>query len=338
MVANWQLMGRTAQAPAGAAVKADCYGLGCDGVVEALAAAGCADFFVATLSEGMALRQRLAGVRIHILNGVNASERPACEGLGLTPVLNTPEQVAAWRGSPQPCDVMLDTGINRLGLDPKQQAGLSWSGLTIDLVMSHFSSADEPDAPATAQEAAAFADRATAVPAARRSLANSAGIAAGAAYGHDLTRPGLALYGGQPWAGAFADLRTPFTVRAAVLQVRDVPAGAAVGYNRTWQAERRTRVATLGIGYADGYRRAFSNRGTVMIAGVPCPVIGRISMDLTTVDVSAVPEVRPGDPAIVLGGPVSLWQAAAASGLSQYELLTGLGPRYARSVEGAVRA
>lgn len=335
VAANFALMQATAGAPAGAAVKAQGYGIGLAGLLEALWQAGARDLFVATLAEGLAVRAALPGARVHVLNGLDRAEIGAALAARLQPVLSTPRQLAAWAPTGAACDVMLDTGINRLGFGPAEQAQVSWAGLDIDVVMSHLACGDEPEHGANRAQHAAFIARAPGVPGRRRSLAASAGIALGRDYAFDLVRPGLALYGGQPWADAFPALRPVVAVDVPILQVRDLPAGSPVGYGQLWHSPGPTRIATLGAGYADGYLRSFTNRGEVLVAGQRCPVVGRVSMDLTTVDVSGVPGVHPGDRATLLGDGISLWEAAGWSGLSQYELLTLLGDRYERLVCGS---
>ncbi|HEU0065875.1 MAG TPA: alanine racemase [Sphingomonas sp.] len=327
LVANWRALDRMSGAAAcGAAVKADGYGLGAAEVAARLAHAGCRDFFVATWAEALALAP--LGLPLAVLHGVRAVDMAAAISGAARPVLNTAAQVARWRaaGGGAACDVMVDTGMNRLGIAAEDVGAGLLDGLTIDTLMSHLASADEDVAMNDAQRVA-FVAVAAQVRARRYSLANSAGIALGAAYAFDLVRPGLALYGGVPradMAGAIAQVVTP---EADILQRRIVRAGATIGYNATWTAPADTQVAILNIGYADGYSRSFSDTGTARAGGVALPVIGRVSMDLTAIDVSAAPDLAEGDRVTL---DFALPQAAAASGRSQYELLTSLGGRYAR--------
>ena len=321
LVANWRwLAARSGAAACGAAVKADGYGLGADPVAARLAAAGCRDFFVATWDEAAAL-DLPAGARLSVLHGVREADMAVARALPHRPVLNSAGQVARWRAAGGgPADVMVDTGMNRLGLSPAEAVSGLLDGMAIDTLMSHLACADEPDRPMNAAQRAAFADIASRVTAGRASLANSAGILLGPDYAFDLTRPGLGLYGGRPGPGGRV-----VAIAAQVLQVRDVPAGATVGYGATWTAASPTRVAILNLGYADGYGRGFSSIGQARFEGATCPVIGRVSMDLTAV---AVPDgVTEGD---WLDMDYDLARASAASGRSQYELLTGLGRRYQR--------
>jgi alanine racemase len=263
-----------------------------------------------------------------VLHGVRENDLPLVGAADVRPVLNTPAQVARWRqaGAGRGCDVMVDTGMNRLGVSPQDVAAGLLDGLAVDTVMSHLACADEPDSAMNARQCAAFAALAGRTGAARMSLANSAGIALGADYAFDLTRPGLALYGGVPVPALAARLRPVVTIEAEVLQRRVVRTGDTVGYNATWRAPRDTAVAIVNLGYADGYWRGFSDRGRAFAGEAVLPVIGRVSMDLIALDVSEA-DVGEGDRVAL---DPDLPRASAASGMSQYELLTGLGTRFAR--------
>lgn len=324
LVDNWRTLDRlSGTAACGAAIKANGYGLGAAEVARHLALAGCRTFFVATWAEA----ERLAPLRLplSVLHGVRAEDM-ALAATGIArPVLNTDAQVARWRAAGGgACDVMVDTGMNRLGVSAQAvRAGLL-DGLAIDTLMSHLACADE-DSAMNPRQLAAFAALASTTGARRMSLANSAGIALGADYRFDLTRPGIALYGGVPGAALAGRIRQVVTPQAQVLQRRSVRTGDSVGYNATWIAPRDTQVAILNLGYADGYLRGFSDRGSA--GNGRLPVIGRVSMDLLALDVTAAPDVAEGDWVAI---DFALPDAAAASGLSQYELLTGLGARYDR--------
>jgi alanine racemase len=324
LVANWRLLrDGSGGAACGAAIKADGYGLGAREVVRRLAGAGCRDFFVATWSEARALAD--LGVSISVLHGVrdaDMADRPATA----RPVLNTTEQVRRWRESGGGlCDVMVDTGMNRLGVASADVAGGLLDGLRIDTLMSHLACADE-DVPLNEQQRATFAALAGRTSAARMSLANSAGIALGADYAFDLTRPGIALYGGRQRAG-HAGIRQVVTPEAQILQRRRVPAGGIVGYNATFLAPADMEVAILNLGYADGYLRCFSGKGIARAGDAVLPVIGRVSMDLTAIAVDAAPALAEGDWVAL---DYALPETSALSGLSQYELITGLGDRFDR--------
>lgn len=320
---NWRALARlSGSAACGAAVKADGYGLGAREVVQRLAGAGCRDFFVATWAEAAALAD--LGVSLSVLHGVRAADLPLA-GVA-RPVLNSPEQVQRWReAGGGDCDVMVDTGMNRLGVAPADIAAGLLDGLTVETLISHLACADE-DSAMNAEQRAVFTGIADRANARRLSLANSAGVALGTDYAFDLTRPGLALYGGVPRAELAGVIRPVVTIEAEVLQRRRVPAGSKVGYNATWTAPEDREVAVVNLGYADGYRRAFSSRGTAFVGDRALPVVGRVSMDLTAVDVTGV-DVAEGD---WLAFNPDLPRAASASGESQYELLTGLGRRFAR--------
>jgi alanine racemase len=294
-----------------------------------LANQGCRDFFVATWPEAAALMPWLGAGSISILHGLAAEDVAAAAGSPARPVINTPRQAALWKqaGRGRPCDVMIDTGINRLGLSPTEVAQGVLDGLEIDTLMSHLACADEDEA-MNERQRADFADIAALVPAKRRSLANSAGICLGADYAFDLTRPGLALYGGVPRREAAGHIRQVVRIEAQIVQRRRVEAGGAVGYNSTWRARVPAEIAILNIGYADGYLRGFSGTGRARLALGYAPVVGRVSMDLTALLVDEAPELEEGDWVEL---DYSLPAAAAQSGLSQYELLTTLGRRHERA-------
>ena len=329
LVANWRWLAQQSGAAAtGAAIKADGYGLGARGAMERLYAAGCRDFFVAMWAEAAALMPLPPGASLSVLHGVRAEDMAAALTLAARPVLNSTAQVARWQaaGSGRACDVMVDTGINRLGLRVEDALGGALAGLTIATLMSHLASADT-DSTQNAAQLAAFRAVRAAVPAARYSLANSAGICLGTDYGFDLTRPGLALYGGVPRMEAEGHTRPVVTLEAQLLQRRIVPAGESVGYGATWTAPRDTAVGIANLGYADGYWRAFAGSGVACAGSSALPLVGRVSMDLIALDLSAAPDAGEGDWVRL---PLDLPAAAAATGMSQYELLTGLGRRFER--------
>ena len=330
LVSNWRtLAAMSGTAACGAAVKANGYGLGAREVVQRLAGAGCRDFFVATWAEAMALAD--LGVAVSVLHGVRDEDLAvAAAAATARPVLSTVRQVRRWReAGGGGCDVMVDTGMNRLGIQPEDVAAGLLDGLKVETLMSHLASADE-DVPLNAIQRDRFAALAGRSAARRMSLANSAGIALGPDYAFDLTRPGIALYGGVPAAAFAGRIRQVATPQAQVLQRRLVPAGQSVGYNATWTAAADTEAAIVNLGYADGYLRCFSGKGRAWAGGVELPVIGRVSMDLTAIDVSAAPDLAEGDWVTI---DYALPETAALSGLSQYELITGLGSRFDRMWE-----
>ncbi|MDB5685100.1 MAG: alanine racemase [Sphingomonas bacterium] len=329
LAANWRwFAARSGRAACGAAVKADGYGLGARDVVPRLAAAGCRDFFVTTWAEAAALGRAGDGVSLSILHGVREADLAQALASSARPVLNSPAMVARWKAAAphRACDVMVDTGMNRLGLTPAEAGSGMLDGLRIATLMSHLACADEPGHPLNDTQRARFAALVAAVPADRYSLANSAGICLGEPYAFDLTRPGLGLYGGVPAPGADGQIVPVVALEAEVLQVRDVAAGEAVGYGATFVAPAAIRAAILNIGYADGYFRALGPGGAAWAGERRCPVIGRVSMDLIAVDVTGG-DVSEGD---WLSIDLDLPNAVSGTSLSQYELLTGLGHRYQR--------
>ena len=324
LVQNWRTLDRmSGTAACGAAVKANGYGLGAIGVVRRLAEAGCRDFFVSNWQEAAELAP--LGLTVSVLHGVREEDMPAAAAGFARPVLNTPTQVARWKAAGGgACDVMVDTGMNRLGVSADDIAGGLLEGLQIETLMSHLACADE-DVPMNAVQRDRFAALAGTTTAKRMSLANSAGIAL-ADYAFDLTRPGLALYGGVPRHDLSA-IQQVVHPEAQILQRRRVCAGDTVGYNAVWTAEDDTEVAILNLGYADGYRRHFSNVGSALASARVLPVLGRVSMDLVAIDVDAAKDLAEGDWVML---DYALPTSAAAAGLSQYELLTGLGQRFDR--------
>ncbi len=329
LVANWRwLAAQSGPAACGAAIKADGYGLGARAVLALLAATGCRDFFVAHWSEAAALMPLPPGVALSVLHGVGDSDMVAARLLPARPVLNSVEQIARWRtaGEGRPCDVMVDTGMNRLGLRIEEALGGALDGLAIDTLMSHLASADE-DSDQNARQLAAFRAVRDAVPARRYSLANSAGICLGGDYAFDLTRPGIALYGGIPRTEAVGHIRQVAFPESRILQVRSIAAGESVGYGAAWTAQRDSRIAVANLGYADGYLRCHAGRGGAMWQGQQLPLVGRVSMDLTAFDVSEAEGLGEGDWIAI---DYDLAETAARTGLSPYELLTGLGGRFAR--------
>ena len=326
LVANWRWLSQVSATRAGAAVKADGYGLGARAVVRLLGEAGCRDFFVSSWAEAEALGDLPDGAVPSVLHGVGPDDVEAALASAARPVLNTPSQVARWKeiATDRPCDVMVDTGMNRLGLR-MDEVHLA-DGLVIDTLMSHLACGDE-DGPMNQVQLERFRSVCDAVPARRTSLANSAGICLGPDYGFDLVRPGLALYGGVPRREAEGHIAQVAFPEAEVIQRRTVKAGESIGYGATWTADRDTEAAILNIGYADGYLRCFAGKGGASVGSARLPLIGRVSMDLVAVDCSDAADLSEGDWVTM---DYALPEAAQASGLSQYELLTGLSQRLER--------
>lgn len=323
-------------------VKADAYGLGADRVAPALYRAGCRAFFTAHLDEALDLQTHLPGdVAIHVLNGLPLGGEPVCAEAGIVPVLNSREQFEAWsdqarqRGRILPAIVQVDSGMSRFGMSARDVAELSpadMSVLDIRMVMSHLACADEPQHPANAAQLAAFGAFVERFPAAKKSLANSSGIFLGRAYHHDLVRPGAALYGINPDPAKSNPMLPVVRLTAQVVQVRDVEAGAHVGYGWSFSAAKPTRLATLAIGYADGLHRAFGNGSAVYFRGRRLPVAGRVSMDSLTVDLGDLPDgmLARGSQVEIIGEHQPIDALAAAAGTIGYEMLTSLGHRYER--------
>ncbi|KHK91982.1 alanine racemase [Novosphingobium malaysiense] len=326
---NWQALDRlSGTARAGAAVKADGYGLGARLVVPVLHAAGCHDFFVAHWSEVPDLLDLAAPGSISVLHGPTTDAEAAfAMACGVKPVINSLDQVRRWLNvGGGRCDLMVDTGMNRLGLPMSQIGDETLAALDIDVLMSHLVSAEE-ESDFNAVQCERWRRACTAIPHLRSSLCNSAGIALGSDYHGDLTRPGIALYGGVPRADMASLIRQVVIPQAVIMQVREVAQGETIGYNATFTATRPMRTGTIALGYADGYLRCWSNTGRFHAAGRTLPVLGRVSMDMTVIDLSEASELKEGD---WVSADYALPDASAATGLSQYELLTVLGRRFGR--------
>jgi alanine racemase len=330
LAGNWRALDRmSGSARAGAAVKADAYGVGVANVVPVLREAGCRTFYVAHWSEVADLLQHAPAGEVVVLHGPTfAEDAEYARATGVRPVINSLHQARLWLDSGGgPCELMVDTGINRLGLEPANIGDPLIVRLQVETLMSHLASADE-DSPQNEQQRRLFEELAPQVRHHTRSLANSAGIALGCAYTYDMTRPGLSLYGGVPRPELEPEIRQVAHPQAAVLQLRDLSPGDSVGYGATFTAERPMRAATVSLGYADGFLRCWAGRGALRFGDALLPLLGRVSMDMVVADCSAVPDLREGD---WLDVPYHLPHAAERCGLSQYELLTTIGRRFQRS-------
>ena len=327
----------------------EAYGLGIEIAVHALLSAGCRDFFVAHPREGERARLVMgSGPNIYVLNGLQAAADPALDyaAEGLAPVIGSFEELRRWRDfdpeGAHPFALHLDTGMNRLGfnsVEALRRATEAFGLQGASLLISHFVSAEEPGNPLNSAQVAAFAAARAAFPRLPAALANSSGVFLPEARGFDLVRPGYALYGGNPTPGAENPMRCVVTLDVVVQQTRWIEAGESCGYNSQWTARRRTRLATILAGYADGLPGGAGATDArpgafVKIAGHICPLVGRVSMDLTIADVTDVPEdsVRPGVMARFFGPDMPLDEFAGRSGAVGYSVLTGLGPRYARTI------
>ncbi len=346
--ANYRLLSEklTGGATAAAVVKADAYGTGIGPAAKALWAAGARDFFVAHASEGVALRGHLAEARIHVLNGATPGSENAFQEHRMIPALNCLGDVERWRefcgriGQSLPCVLHVDTGMCRLGLDLREYARVVadprlLDGIDIQTVMSHLASADE-DSPQNALQLTYFQEVRSHIGMGRASFANSSGVFLGRDYHFDLARPGVALYGGNPTPDDANPMAQVVRLQAKILQVRDVDSPETVGYGATHKVAGPSRIATLPIGYADGFLRSLSSRATVFIGDYEVPLVGRVSMDLITIDVTAVPEqlCRPGTMVELLGPHHTVDDLADEAGTISYEILTSLGRRYHRVYAG----
>jgi alanine racemase len=353
IAANYRrLQEQLGKARCGAVVKADAYGLGMARIAPALARAGCKDFFVALIDEGVALRALLPEAWIYVFNGPDGAGGDAGALLqhGLIPALNDPGQIAAYAGAAKamgtsaPALLNIDTGMARLGLGPGDIEALVAApglldGIHVDYVMTHLACADEPDHSLNRDQLTAFTlarERLKGVCDAPATLANSAAIFLGPEYHFDLARPGAALYGLAPLTGRPNPMAQVVQLQGKILQVRDVDSPMTVGYGATHRVRSKGRIATVAMGYADGYGHGLSNRGSAYIGDIRVPVVGRVSMDLITLDVSDVPMDRaiPGAFAELIGEHLTVDAVAGAQGTIGYEVLTGLGPRLHRIYVG----
>lgn len=333
VASNYGIIKQKAGCAVAGVIKADGYGLGMEKIWATLENAGCLFYFVATPEEALAVR-RLTQKPVAVLGGVYPGAEDDFIRHSIIPVLNSPEDIERWRAAAAlhhlhlPCILHFDTGMNRLGLNaPPDEIGID--GLDIKIVMSHFACADEKDHPLTAQQHERFKAIAAHYPGAKKSLSNSAGIFRSRDFCFDLARPGMALYGLKPTPEADNPMRPVVKLDARILQVRKIGKGETVGYGASWRAEKESTVATIALGYADGFLRALSNRGVLYYGDHPCPVVGRVSMDAVTVDTGAQ-EPKPGEWMEVIGPHQSADDLAAAAGTIGYEILTSLGRRYRR--------
>jgi len=353
LAANYRaLRDLAASAECAAVVKADAYGLGMAEAAPALARAGCRTFFVATLTEAAALRALLPDAVIYVFSGLMPGTAELYRAADLRPVLNSADEIKEWAsfcvslGEQLPCAVHIDSGMNRLGLsadevDQVAEASELWQAVTLSLVMSHLACADEPDHPKSETQRKTFDRLRARLPRALASLANSAGILLGPDFAYDMVRPGIALYGGHPRRHGKNPFRPVVHLKGRVLQIRQVAAGETVGYGATRTMGRPTRIAVVSVGYADGFFRALSAKdgedGLAAYFGPhAAPILGRVSMDLITIDVTSVPEDISGRGAWVelIGPNVAAYEVAARAGTIDYEVLTNLGRRALRRYLG----
>lgn len=334
------LSGLLSKATCSAVVKANAYGFGATQVASVLSKNGCKEFYVATIDEGIHLRQVLPDAFIGVFNGLLPGTESYFEEHNLIPVLNDLGQLTAWQNRAKrveenlPAIVHVDTGMWRLGLPPQESKILleqqeRLNGLDIKYIMSHLAVSDQPSHEKNQRQWHSFKNILEALPQARASLANSNGIFLGPQYHFDQVRPGRSLYGLGSCDTSAEGLQRVLRLYSKVVQVRDVEVGETIGYDASYMVQRPTRLATISIGYADGLLSTLGNRGVLHIDEVPAPIVGRVSMDLITIDVTNVPEFRiqPGSWVEVFGPHLSADSVALAAGTTSRELMVHLGQR-----------
>ena len=340
IIANYRAMQeQAAGAKVSAALKADAYGLGMAKVAPALWQAGCTDYFVATIEEGVALRRLLSGAKIYVLNGVFAEQEAAFSAFSLIPVINSFEQARLWRdyasewANQSEVVLHVDTGMHRLGTSVAEvEKVMALEGLSIGMVMSHLACANEPGHPLNARQLKSFQIVSSMMPEVPASLANSAGVFLGEDFHFDIVRIGISLFGGAAPSQALNFIKPVIRLKVRILQERVVAAGETIGYEATHKTSTQRRIATLASGYADGFPTGLSNHGQVVIGGQRADIVGRVSMDLVTVDVTEIPLhlTTPGSWAELISPDMPIEEVANAGNMIPYELLTGLGRRYCR--------
>jgi len=344
IAANWRSLAARHQGATAGVIKADAYGLGATQVAPKLLAAGCRHFFVAHLSEALAIRDLVPGAMLAVLNGLLAEEISELSNRNITPVLGSLAEIALWRAEaqrlerPLPALLHFDTGISRLGLSPAALIALRdnpalLDGIAVQFVMTHLVSAEIPDDPINQAQLARFAAIRAAFPNVPASIANSSGMFLGPEFGLNLTRPGAALYGINPKPGTKNPMHPVVQLSARIMQVQNIEPGGTVGYNGIWTAQRPSRIAVLSVGYADGYLRSLSNTATAMFNGTRIPLVGRVSMDLTTFDITDTP-AQVGDTLNLISPAHDADALAKEARTNGYEILTSLSRRYQRRYAG----
>jgi alanine racemase len=348
IAANWRTLDAAHPGATAGIVKANAYGLGATYVAPKLFAAGCRHFFVAHLSEALAIRHLLPGAMLCVLNGLLPEDVRDYSAQEITPVLGSLAEIALWQSEARrlekhlPALLHFDTGISRLGLSHDAFLHLRESpalldGIAIKFLMTHLVSAEIPGDPVNQVQLARFSAIRAVFPDTPASIANSSGAFLGEAFQMDLARPGAAVYGINPKPGAKNPMQPVVRLAARIMQVQTLQPGETVGYNGIWTAPRPSRIAVLSVGYADGYLRSLSNRATAMFDGTRIPLVGRVSMDLTTFDITDTPQAGRGAFIELIGPGHDADALAIEAGTNGYEILTSLGVRYQRRYTGAVQ-
>ncbi|MEN3930608.1 alanine racemase [Microvirga sp. W0021] len=357
LVANWLfLKSQAATAECAAVVKANAYGIGIEHAVPALLKAGCKTFFVALLSEAKRVRNITPDATIYVLNGLFADTETTYAAYNIRPVLGSIEELERWSlfckhtGKKLPAALHIDTGMSRLGITPDDISTVAQSPLLesfeLSLLMSHFVSSEEPDNQLNQRQIDCFENCRQLFPGIPASLSNSSGILLANAPTYDLLRPGYALYGGNPTPGKPNPMQEVVTLKGRIVQIRTVPAGTSIGYNSRWITDGEMRLATISIGYADGYPRSTSGTkdkhlankpaGIAVVSGERCPFIGTVSMDLIIINITKIDpaSVKVGDLVTLIGDGISVDDVGLSAGTNGYEVLTHLGKRYFRQYIG----
>ena len=345
IAANWRSLDASHPGATAGILKANAYGLGATYVAPKLLAAGCQHFFVAHFSEAIEIRDLLPGAMLAVLNGLLPEDVRDYAAHEITPVLGSLAEIALWQAEsrrlekPLPALLHFDTGISRLGLSHQEFLRLRENsalldGLDIKFLMTHLVSAEIPADPVNQAQLARFTAVRAAFPDTPASIANSSGTFLGGEFQMDLARPGAAVYGINPKPGTKNPMQPVVRLQARIMQVQNLEPGETVGYNGIWTAARPSRIAVLSVGYADGYLRSLSNRATAMLDGCKIPLVGRVSMDLTTFDITDTPNAGPGDFIELIGPGHDADALAVEAGTNGYEILTSLGNRYQRRYAG----
>jgi len=347
IAANWRSLDASHPGATAGILKANAYGLGATYVAPKLLAAGCRHFFTAHLSEALAIRALVPGAMLAVLNGLFAEDVRDYSAQNITPVLGSLAEISLWQAEfrrlekPLPALLHFDTGISRLGLSHEEFLRLRENpalldGIAVKFLMTHLVSAESPGDPVNHAQLARFKAIRDAFPGIPGSIANSSGTFLGAEFQMGLARPGAAVYGINPKPGAKNPMQPVVRLTARIMQVQNLEPGETVGYNGIWTAARPSRIAVLSVGYADGYLRSLSNRATAMFDGTRIPLVGRVSMDLTTFDITDTPNAGPGDFIALIGPGHDADELAIEAGTNGYEILTSLGNRYQRRYTGTV--